>query len=169
MLVSKSKERDLRAGKPELIHLVPELCRATGMTDAMRADFKLMQDLSTYTRLNPENRKKALVRFNNRIQSNTQSMTVLKEWKMELDKELVKIPGRELPPEPIIFGGHIEDIANAKGEWVFRNHTPMYMSRPIIRWVMMFPKSLKVDAENFLEKLKGACKEMSCEIKDPVM
>lgn len=33
LLVSKAKERDLRAGKTDLIYLIPELCRATGMTD----------------------------------------------------------------------------------------------------------------------------------------
>lgn len=40
MLVSRSKPRDIRAGMPELIYLVPELVRATGITDEMRKNFK---------------------------------------------------------------------------------------------------------------------------------
>lgn len=40
MLVSRSKPRDIRAGLPELIYLVPELVRATGITDDMRRNFK---------------------------------------------------------------------------------------------------------------------------------
>lgn len=32
MLISVAKQRDLRAGQNELIYLIPELCRATGMT-----------------------------------------------------------------------------------------------------------------------------------------
>lgn len=40
MLVSRAKQRDIRAGKSELIYLVPELVRATGITDEMRKNFK---------------------------------------------------------------------------------------------------------------------------------
>lgn len=40
LLMSKSKARDLRAGKQELIALVPELCRATGLSDQMKGNFQ---------------------------------------------------------------------------------------------------------------------------------
>lgn len=40
MLLSKAKEKSIRGGQNELIALVPELCRATGMSDAMRTNFK---------------------------------------------------------------------------------------------------------------------------------
>lgn len=40
MLVSRAKARDIRAGKPETILLIPELCCITGITDDMRNDFK---------------------------------------------------------------------------------------------------------------------------------
>lgn len=36
MLIHRSKERDIRGGVPEMILLIPELCRATGFTDQMR-------------------------------------------------------------------------------------------------------------------------------------
>lgn len=40
MLVSRAKPRDIRAGKQELLYLVPELFRATGLTEEMRRNFK---------------------------------------------------------------------------------------------------------------------------------
>lgn len=36
LLISRSKARDIRAGRSETIVLIPELCRATGITDEMR-------------------------------------------------------------------------------------------------------------------------------------
>ena len=33
------------------IALVPELCSLTGLTDHMRADFKVMKDVALFTRL----------------------------------------------------------------------------------------------------------------------
>lgn len=40
MLISKSKERDMRGGQDQLVALVPELCRATGLSEQMRKNFK---------------------------------------------------------------------------------------------------------------------------------
>lgn len=86
MLVSRARERDIRAGQPENIYLVPELSRATGLTDRLRADFRLMQNISRYTRLSPDDRVKALSKFNRRIQTNAESVAVLNRWEMSLSK-----------------------------------------------------------------------------------
>ena len=40
-----------------IIKLVPELCFMTGLTDAMRADFRIMKELGNYTRLTPPQRQ----------------------------------------------------------------------------------------------------------------
>lgn len=86
MLVSRARERDIRAGQPENIYLIPELSRATGLTDSLRGDFRLMQKISQYTRLSPDDRVNALKKFNRRILSNTESVAVLTRWDMMLSK-----------------------------------------------------------------------------------
>lgn len=40
LLVSKAKARDIRGGRSDLILLVPELCRATGLTEQQRNNFQ---------------------------------------------------------------------------------------------------------------------------------
>lgn len=60
MLISKARERDIRAGKPE--NIIPELCHGNGLTIGLR----LMQQISNFTRLNPSDRVKALIKFNKR-------------------------------------------------------------------------------------------------------
>lgn len=40
LLVSHLKEKDVRAGQKKDIFLIPELCRATGLTDDMRSNFR---------------------------------------------------------------------------------------------------------------------------------
>lgn len=45
LLISLTKARERRSGEAEYVYLVPELCRLTGLTDEMRADFHLMRDL----------------------------------------------------------------------------------------------------------------------------
>ena len=169
LLISKAKERDLRAGKQDLIYLIPELCRATGMTDSMRNDFQLTRQLSEHTRLNPEKRVKALQKFNKRIQSTPESVKVLNEWNMEMETKLLTVPARELPSEPIVFGDGQELPTTAKGEWVFRNNTTMYKSKKIQRWLCIYPKQLEEDTQRFIGVLNQVCDEMKVTITKPIM
>ena len=52
-----------------LFYLVPELCNATGLTDAMRCDFKVMQELAKTTRVKPDVRNEELQGFLDQIQA----------------------------------------------------------------------------------------------------
>jgi len=81
MLVSLSKARERRSGENELVFLVPELCRMTGLTDDMRANFTLMRDLGEHTRINPPVRLKRLENFNQRLQrEGAVSCVVVGQW-----------------------------------------------------------------------------------------
>uniref|UniRef100_A0A1A9W8C2 Piwi domain-containing protein n=1 Tax=Glossina brevipalpis TaxID=37001 RepID=A0A1A9W8C2_9MUSC len=66
MLVSRPTERNLRGGQEDFIMLVPELCRATELTDSMRSNFRLMKAMGEHTRLNPQRRLERLRNFNQR-------------------------------------------------------------------------------------------------------
>ncbi|XP_013862602.1 piwi-like protein 1, partial [Austrofundulus limnaeus] len=74
--------------------LVPELCYLTGLTDKMRKDFTIMKDLSTHTRLNPDQREKRLNRFIGNIQKNSDAQAELAKWGLSFDKQLLNLTGR---------------------------------------------------------------------------
>lgn len=40
LLISKSRDKAQKANASEVVVLIPELCRVTGLTDSMRSDFK---------------------------------------------------------------------------------------------------------------------------------
>jgi hypothetical protein len=63
MLVSRPKKKNRKSGDDILIYLVPELCCMTGLTDNMRANPRLMQDLDKFTRLAPSQRVEWLQKF----------------------------------------------------------------------------------------------------------
>lgn len=67
LLISKSKSKEMRAGLPESVYLVPELCRLTGLTDEMRSNFKLMSALAEHTRVGPSQRINKLIAFSRRL------------------------------------------------------------------------------------------------------
>jgi aubergine len=104
MLISRAKAKDLRGGMNELMALVPELCRPTGLTDSMKSDFKLTQKVAGHTRLVPDLRIKRLMTFNQRLRSTPESTQVFADWNMELDTKLVEFPGRVIDKQVLQFG-----------------------------------------------------------------
>lgn len=40
LLVTKANTRDIRGGEQQMIYLIPELCRSTGLTETMRSNFR---------------------------------------------------------------------------------------------------------------------------------
>lgn len=57
MLINRPRKKTVEEqdiGK--LVALVPELCSMTGLTDQMRADFKVMKDVALFTRITPQQR-----------------------------------------------------------------------------------------------------------------
>jgi aubergine-like protein len=68
MLVAQPDKRDVHKGHVGPIYLVPELCQMTGLSDAMRANFSLMKDLSQHLHMVPAKRVTAVTNFMRRLQ-----------------------------------------------------------------------------------------------------
>lgn len=65
-----------------------------------------MKAVAIYTRLAPKMRIEKLLAFNSRLQGTPESNSNLQEWNFSLDKALVPVGGRVLPPEKIVFGNN---------------------------------------------------------------
>ena len=53
----------MRRKRDDHILLIPELCNMTGLTDKMKADFRLMKAVAQHTKLIPEERRKKVLEF----------------------------------------------------------------------------------------------------------
>ncbi|XP_013106819.2 protein piwi [Stomoxys calcitrans] len=170
LLLSKSKERSLRGGDNELIILIPELCRATGLTDDMRNNFQLMRAMSDHTRMNPDRRIERLRTFNDRLQQTEESMRILKDWNMKLDTRLVEVRGRILDPQRIVFADRRKESSGDQADWTrhFRNmgmfSTP---SRGLGRWAVIATNRSSRDLRNFVESLMRAANGLNMLIERP--
>ena len=60
--------------------MIPELCRCTGLTDAMKGDNRQMRLMADETRVSPRDRVQRLMKFNERLQNSEKSLEVLKEF-----------------------------------------------------------------------------------------
>ncbi|XP_025996030.2 piwi-like protein Siwi isoform X2 [Solenopsis invicta] len=167
MLVTRSKTRDRQAGEGERVFLVPELCRTTGLTDAMRENFKLMSSLAAETRLNPTRRIEKLMSFNNRLQNQPAIVQELAEWNLQLDNKLLEIPARELKREKLFFGYNIT-VNATNGDWTREMQTMKCIISPSLNdWVFMISERDKGLTEVFLRTLIKVADGMSFRIALP--
>ncbi|XP_075168095.1 protein piwi-like [Haematobia irritans] len=170
LLISKAKERSIRGGENEMVVLIPELCRLTGLTDEMRNNFKLMRDLSEHTRMNPDRRIDRLRVFNERLHQTEASMRVLQDWNMKLDTRLVDVRGRIIDPQNIVFRDLRKESSGEQADWTrhFRNMgmftTP---SRGLQRWAVIGTNRSSRELRNFVDCLMRAASSISFRIERP--
>ncbi|XP_063893516.1 piwi-like protein Siwi isoform X1 [Helicoverpa armigera] len=153
LLISRSKPRDIRAGMPELVFLVPELCRQTGLTDDMRANFKLMRALDNHTKIGPDVRIQKLLKFNQRLTSCREVVKEMGDWSLTLSHELVSFKGRQLPPENIVQGNNAKYPAGDTTEGWTRDmrSKPLLDISQLPSWVVITPERQRRDAEGFID------------------
>ncbi|XP_055839653.1 protein piwi [Episyrphus balteatus] len=170
LLISKSKDRQIRGGNDEFVILIPELCRATGLTDTMRSNFQLMRAMADHTRMNPDRRIERLRVFNRRLLETESSVKVLSDWNMKLDRNMVEIKGRVLEPQNIVFFDKRKVTAGEQADWTrsFRDNamftTP---SRGLDRWAVVAPNRSSRDVRNFVDSLIRAASGMQFQIRRP--
>lgn len=168
LLVSKATARQIRGGSPEEFYLIPELSRLTGITDKMRNDFRLMKDMSAYTRVDPRTRQAKLMDFNKRLHSAPESMAALKQFELTLDRNLVQFQGRRLPEESIEFNKVVK--GQAKADWTNDlRHINVFTPCEIKRWTLVVPRRCMDNLNVFLPQLFKASNGLNIRMAQPTI
>jgi len=152
----------------KLICLVPELCLLTGMTDAMRADFRIMKEVSNFTRLNPQKRKEAMKKFVDSVNGDANAKKHLSDWGLTLNPNPLSVKGRVLSPEMIFFGGNRRESAGMKGDWGrAATNNPMLTPVPLKKWAIFFLNRNQDAAKEFCKMLAVQGPKMGMPIVQP--
>ncbi|KAM9360706.1 piwi-like protein 1 [Symphorus nematophorus] len=171
LLVSHVKRMSPAGGPPPgPAMLIPELCYLTGLTDKMRADFSIMKDLSTHTRLSPEQREGRLNRFASHIQTNADAQAELDKWGLSFDKKLLKLTGRVLPGERIFQGPRSFDYNPEVADWAKEMRgLPVMCAPPLNNWLMFYTRRNSNEAQSLLLTLQKVSAPLGIRIQKPVM
>ncbi|XP_031598996.1 piwi-like protein 1 [Oreochromis aureus] len=150
--------------------LIPELCYLTGLTDKMRADFSIMKDLSTHTRLTPEQREGRLNRFITNIQRNADAQAELDKWGLSFDKQLLNLAGRVLPVERIYQGSRSYDYNPWAADWAKEMRGLAVISAPpLSNWLFFHTRRNSNEASSLLQTLSRVSGPLGISMGKPVM
>ncbi|KAL6255908.1 hypothetical protein P5V15_013149 [Pogonomyrmex californicus] len=168
MLVTRSKPKERNASNQgNLVYLVPELCRATGLTDDMRENFQLMKALATHTCISPSSRIDKLMRFNNRLRHEPKVVQEFKDWDMSLDRNLLQFPARVLYDEKIVVANNYK-VNSFRGDWT-RNmqRAHLFHNKELRNWVLIGSQRDRGAVDRFLNTLLQVSSQMSFRVTRP--
>ncbi|CAB1319687.1 unnamed protein product [Coregonus sp. 'balchen'] len=165
LLISHMKKIGPSGGPPPgPAMLVPEFCYLTGLTDKMRADFNIMKDLSTHTRLTPEQREGRLNHFIGNIHKNTEAQTELNTWGLNFDNKLLSLTGRVLPAE------RIYEYNPWQADWSREMRgIPLISCRPLENWFMFFTRRNNDVAQALLQTLNKVSTPLGIHMQRAIM
>nr|BAG69146.1 Piwi [Botryllus primigenus] len=167
MLLSRPKKREARR-QIEAIHLIPELCTVTGLTDELRSDFHTMKALAEHTKQGPVKRAQAVTNFIRRICSNTESTELLDKWGLKFEQKLVNVPGRILPPEKIMLGMNkiVNGGPDASWDNVFRD-SQLLKCVELRFWHLLCHERDEGTANNLIQKMCQVSRTMGFNMSRP--
>ena len=152
----------------KLICLIPELCLMTGLTDAMREDFRIMKEVGSYTRVSPSQRQDALQKFVRNVMTHPEANAHLSDWGLRIRQKTIPLQARQLEPEVLCFGNGYRETVNAKADWG-RTATSknVLTSVPIQKWAIVFVQKNQPVVKQFVSILLQQGPRMGIQVASP--
>ncbi|CAG9764078.1 unnamed protein product [Ceutorhynchus assimilis] len=169
LLVSRSKPREIRAGMPDLVVLLPELCIMTGLSDKQRENFQLMRSMGEHTRVNPGDRMRKLLQFVERLRACPAALEEIRRWDLKLADCLIELQGRVLPQESLLLRSNQPIQGGEEADWTRNLRTaPMYHIVNVDKLAIIAPSRVTQAAQEFGQMLSKVGKGMSMNINSKV-
>jgi len=173
LLVNRPKKKTVRNardgdGKPEVIYLVPELCNATGLTDKMRCDFKVMQELAKITRVKPDVRNAELQGFVDDIHKMDFAQNEFAKWGLVLDTNPATVHGRNIHKETLLIGGNLKKPVNANADFgAVVTKSPMLDPITLQDWVIFHEAKDEKKVTAFIDCYRKCVRQLAQTVEKP--
>uniref|UniRef100_A0A8C4LIM1 Piwi like RNA-mediated gene silencing 3 n=1 Tax=Equus asinus asinus TaxID=83772 RepID=A0A8C4LIM1_EQUAS len=168
LLISKGKWKKSQQDTPnEPVLLVPELCSLTGLTDAMRQDYRVMRDLALHMRLDPDKRQHELQKFMNTVQRDKTAQEELRLWDLKFDTNFLSFSGRLLKEVRICQGRR---VVRRFQKWSKETRKgPLLKVKSLDDWLMLYTKRNYGAAISLMQCLRKVTPTMGIAMRDAKM
>jgi len=168
LLVSRAKKKGLSEGEVDrIICLIPEFCLMTGLTDAMRADFKIMKEVANITRVTPQARASGIDKFVKRVTENPEAYKLLTNWGLRIEPQPTQLQARVLDPETLHFGKGRKEVIGPRGDWNRSATSSVLTPVDLKKWAFLFWDRNKTQAQAFCKSMQDVAKRMGIQIATP--
>ena len=134
----------------ETVMLVPELCSLTGLTEEMRKDRMLMQEVLHHSMVSTTDRMKQCIEIAKSLKNDCGN--VLGEWNLEVSVQPAVVDARVLDPVEVNFGVKRYTVEDGNFQRWTRNgsHCPVQLTR----WIVIYPDQDKPLVDMWLRSMR---------------
>ena len=138
------------ARESETVLLVPELCALTGLTEEMRKDRMLMQEVLQHSMVSTSDRLKQCMDVARGVACG--ALHILDEWGCRLSDQPALFDARVLDPVEVNFGLKRYTVDDGNFQRWTRNgaHCPVQLSR----WIAIYPEQDKALVDMWLRSMR---------------
>lgn len=127
-----------------------------------------MRDIASYISITPNQRIQAARKFIAKVNGTPSARVILDNWGLRLDDDLLKLQGRQLPPEAIKFGGN-KIVKGVSGD--FNRHidgkTTLFEVVDLNNWILMYTKPDTHIKQEFLAQVERCAGPMGLNWSKP--
>ncbi|RWS19309.1 piwi-like protein 1, partial [Leptotrombidium deliense] len=158
-------ERQRRSGITQPILLVPELCILTGLSETLRNDMRVRQQMSTATRLPPTSRVQKLRAFMRRLKQNPNVQQEMTAWNLNFENDLVHLQARILDPEKLNTTIDFKQETGDFSKEIRGQKMPVPVSFDM--WGIIVSRRDEQFVHDFLENLRRVCHPIGVTLNNP--
>ena len=149
LLISRKKVKSNHEKNVERTFcLIPELCYLTGLSEEMRNNFRIMKEVSSFTRLTPRQRQDALENFVRSVKNNAEATEILRGWGLAMGG-LVQLKGRVLNNETLYFGKGTSFKVDQRADWTHMASRQLLTPVNVLKWLLVYPEKCRRNAQEF--------------------
>ena len=155
--------------EPHKICLIPEFCYVMGLTDAQRADFRVMKDVAEYTRHTPVARRDIMANLFKQIKAQPEAIQILESWGLELSSKNtgLELQGRLIKSPTLNFGGGAKEVV-WKGDWDrATKNNKAFKAENLTNWTLVYPFNEQHTAKRFIIQLMSFGSKMGMIMNKP--
>lgn len=119
------------------IRLIPELCVLTGISEEMKRDFRAMNDIAAFTRLEPSVRLRVSTDLALRLTNDSKCRAISDEYSMQIDSTPIQVTGIRFNMEGIQVSKSNSDIIQIDQRGGFNLRSSLFSTTPIEHWVVL--------------------------------
>ncbi|KAL1768473.1 piwi 3 [Sigmodon hispidus] len=145
----------------EPLFLIPQLCYLTGIASEVNKNHHLMSQLTDHMRMNPMNRRRALKKFMNDIQTNQTIQEAFLPWSVTFDDNCLSVSGRILNDGGFVDGYAEYKVDRNQNNWLrdSRNRA-LLRPKPLKSWVVLYTENCFNEVNKLMCNLREVTRDM---------
>lgn len=157
------------------VALIPELCQLTGLTDAMRADFRLMKDLAQIVHTNADKKVSECKNLFQTFAKNEKCQEKQKAWHLKFRENPAEVSGFKYDAGNLVMGASASgapnsfDIEKSARELDRKIQAKMFTQPALKTWGIFHGDRDAQAANSFKSTMKQCLDQVNYEHQDPAV